>query len=431
MRKLAMPAISVAALAATCPNGVIGSPLSDAGDAETMLVEVNQKLDKLNGEVKQTAETALKEAKDAGEVSAEVKQTADKLLSQQTAMNKVVEDLKALVEGMDGKVKDVSQQVAEGMPSGSSVQSFGQAAVAAAGDRLQAYAGGTLTLNVENAITTAAGSGGGMIFHTEERDPVEMARRQLKIVDLISRGSTDTDKVKYTKQTTRTDGTSMVAEQGTYGASSYGWSKAEADVRKIGHITHISEEAMKDAAQLQTMVDTELRYGCELKLETQVLAGDNTGENLGGLLPNATPFLAANGLPNATRIDRLRLAILQVALADHVADGITLNPTDWAAIELLKDGNGRFIWGNPGTGNGPTLWGKPVVESNSMSAGEWLVGAFKMAATLYLRSDVEVLISSEHGTNFVEDMLTMKGRMRAALAVKRPASLVTGDFTFV
>lgn len=430
MKKSLMPAISVAALMAARPDGVVGAPQFDIGEAETALKEVNNKLDKLNGEIKQTAETALKEAKDAGEVSAEVKQTADKLLSEHSATNKVVEELKALVEGVDSKLLEVSQQVAEGGGAGGTPMSFGAATVAAAGDRLKAFAGGTLSINVENAITTAAGSAGGMIFHTEERDPVEIARRQLKIVDLISRGSTETDKVKYVKQTTRTDATGNVAEQGTYPASSYGWSKAEADVRKIGHITHISEEAMADAAQLQTMIDTELRYGCELRLETQVLAGDGTGENLNGLIPNATAFSAASGLPDATRIDRLRLAILQVALADYSCDGIALNPTDWAAIELLKDSNGRFIFGNPGTGNGPTLWGKPVVESNSMSAGEWLVGAFKMAATLYVRSDVEVLISSEHGTNFVEDMLTMKGRMRAALAVKRPASLVTGNFTF-
>lgn len=435
MSKMMMPAICMAALAAARPVCVIGNPRADGDDPEVLLKKVSQQLDNLTGEVKQTAEQALKEAKTSGEVSQEVKQTADKLLTQQTATNKVVEALKASLEGVDSKILEVSQQVAAGGGRGGSgaPMSLGAAFVANE-DQIKAFlnngARGGLSVEIQNAITTASGSAGGMIFHSEERDPVEMARRQLKIIDLISRGSTDTDKVKYVKQTVRTDATGTVAEGGAYAASSFGWSKAEADVRKIGHVTHISEEAMADAAQLQTMIDTELRYGVELKLETQVLAGAGTGESLSGLITEATAFSAAAGLPNATRIDRLRLAILQVALADYTADGVALNPTDWAAIELLKDSNGQFIFGNPGTGNAPTLWGKPVVESNSMTAGEWLVGAFKMAATLYTRSDIEVLISSEHGTNFVEDMLTMKGRVRAALAVKRPASLVSGNFTF-
>ena len=53
-----------------------------------------------------------------------------------------------------------------------------------------------------------------------------------------------------------------------------------------------------------------------------------------------------------------------------------------------------------------------------------------MAATFYDRRETEVLISSEHDTNFVEDMLTMKARKRVALAVKRALAMVTGDFTF-
>ncbi len=77
------------------------------------------------------------------------------------------------------------------------------------------------------------------------------------------------------------------------------------------------------------------------------------------------------------------------------------------------------------------LWGKNVVESNTMTAGEWLVGDLALAATYYDRQETEVLISSENDTNFVEDMLTMKARKRVALAIKRTLAMVTGDFTFV
>jgi HK97 family phage major capsid protein len=63
-----------------------------------------------------------------------------------------------------------------------------------------------------------------------------------------------------------------------------------------------------------------------------------------------------------------------------------------------------------------------------MDVDEFLVGAFLTAATIYDRMDAEVLISSEDADNFTKNMLTVRAEKRLALAVKRPAALVTGDF---
>lgn len=427
------------ALAATPPAALCSVVMADAtaGDLEATLKDVQAQLANLNGEVKATAEKALAQSKKSGDVSAETKATADQLLTAQNSLNGQVEEITAKLEGLEQSNLDLAQGLAAGGGRGASgAVSMGRAVSEEGADAIKAYlsggAAGGMSFNVQAAITTAATSAGGLIFHDEERAPVNMARRRLRIVDMISAGRTGSDLVTYRKQTLRTDATAMVAEQGTYPASAFGWTKATENVRKVGAVTNLTEEALADADQLQTEIDTELRYGVEKEIEEQVLAGDGTGENLSGLITNATAFAAAAGLPNANAIDRLRLGILQVALADYVADGIVLNPTDWAAIELIKKGAGdaSYVFGQPGTGNMPMLWGKAVAESNSMSAGEWLVGEMAIAATLYERSGLEVLISSEHGTNFVEDMLTMKARKRLALAVKRGAALVTGNFTF-
>lgn len=439
MKKLHMPAISVAALAAAAPQNAVlfGGVRADASaDPEKLLAEVSQKLGQLNGEVKQTAENALAEAKKAGEVSQETKNLADKLLTAQNALKQTADKITEQLEGQDAKILEVSQTLASGNlgGGGGARMTMGQAALAEGEEGIKAFlangARGNLCIPVSNAITTADGSGGGLIYQEEERTPVNMARRRLRIVNLLSRGRTGSDMVKYRKQTLRTDATAAIAEGGTYPESAFGWTKAQAQVKKIGAVTNITEETMADADLLQSEIDVDLRYGLDLEEEKQVLAGDGVGENLHGLIPNATAFAAAAGLPNQTRIDRLRLAVLQVTLADYIPTAFVLNPTDWAAIDLLKDTQGRFIFGNPGAMSTPALWGKDVVESNTMSAGEWLTGDFELAATYYDRSEAEVIISSEHDQNFVEDMLTMKARKRAALAIKRTPAMVTGDFTF-
>ena len=52
----------------------------------------------------------------------------------------------------------------------------------------------------------------------------------------------------------------------------------------------------------------------DLEEEQQILAGDGVGDNLSGLITEATPFAAQAGLPDQTRLDRLRLALLQLEL---------------------------------------------------------------------------------------------------------------------
>lgn len=442
MRKIllaTLPLVNLAALAAhATPAAVLGPVQFEVAPNEALLKQVQASLDKLNGDVKQTAEAALAQAKKAGEVSAETKAQADIQLRVQTELSQAVKTLTENLEGVTAANLEMAQNMAAGGSRGASAPvSLGRAVVEQHADAIKAYlsggASGAMSIDVQNAITTAAGSAGGLITHEEERGAVALPRRALRISQLVTQGRTGSDLVTYRKQTLRTDATAMVAETGSYPESSFGWTKATDQVRKVGHVTNISEEAMADADQLQTELDTEMRYGLDKERDTQVLIGDGLGENLTGLVPNATAFVAAAGLADENRIDRLRLAFLQVALADYVADTVVLNPTDWAAIELIKKGasDASYVFGNPATGSAPMLWGKSVAESAAMSVGEWLAGDLLMAATLYERSGVEVLISSEHGANFVEDMLTMKVRQRLALAIKRGPAMVTGNFTFI
>ena len=64
-----------------------------------------------------------------------------------------------------------------------------------------------------------------------------------------------------------------------------------------------------------------------------------------------------------------------------------------------------------------------------MTAGDFLVGAFKMGATVYDRMAVEVLISTENVDDFEKNLATMRAEERVAIAVKRPQAFTKGTFT--
>jgi len=434
MKNVTLSVTALLALAATQPEALLQAPRADAGSVAAQLTEVGASIKSLREDVMPKAEEALKLAGKGEALNTELKASIDEAMTKFNAASGEYKKLEGKLEALETANLDLAQAVAGARPGGSDRVTAGREVVDS--ESFKAYtaggAQGQFKMEPKAAITSLDGSGGGLIWSDRETAPVNMARRQLLIRSLLNVVPTGSNAVEYSKQVLRTNAAAPTAEGVALPESTYGWEQATAGVKKIGHFINVSEEALNDSAQLAGEIDGELSYGTDLAEEGQILAGSGTGQNLSGLITEATAFAAAVGLPNTDRIERLRLGMLQVVLADYASDGIVLNPMDWAGIELMREtATGAFLFGVPGTAAAPALWRMPVVESNSMTAGEWLVGSFFMAATLYDRQQNEVLLSTEHDGNFVKGMVTVKSTKRVALAVKRPASLVTGNFTFV
>ena len=422
---------NVLAHAGAIPAGVLCAPRADAGNVVKLISDVEAKISGMRDDLMRNAETALAEAKKSGTLSAEVKASVDEGMAKWNQAHAEAIRLQGVLEGLEARTLDMEQMLAGGGGTQAGAPKTAGAELVES-DALKSYVAGGLSGDMRfapnAAITTADGSGSA--WSEREGDVVQMPRRRLLMRNLLNVSPTGAGVIDYMKQTTRTNNAGMTAEGGTMPTSDYGWTKAQAIVRKISHKAELSDEAFADAPRVQNFVDTEMRFGLDLKEDVQILTGDGTGENLSGLQTEATAFSAASGLPDGNRIERLRLAFLQVVLADYAADGAVLNPTDWAAIELTKDANGVFVVGSATAPAGPRLWSVPVVETPAQSAGSWLAGAFAMAATLYDRQQTELLISSENKDYFESGMKTVRATKRVALEVKRGASLVTGDFTF-
>lgn len=432
-----MPRASLVALMAARPAGIIGMVRNetnvDPAKLESLLKDVKSELARVGDEVKKTAEDALKQSKDAGTVAADVKSKADELLVAHKKLTDAQEKLTNKLEALETRNQDLEQKLAARRGGGDDeVKSFGD--LVANHDDMRAFAKngsrGTMRLAVpvKQAITSIKPGGGGLIWSDRETEVVGMPKRTMTIRNLLTQGRTGSNAVEYARQTVRTNNARVVSETAQKPESAYSWDQTVANVRTIAHWVPVSRQAMDDAAQLQTEIDSELRYGLMLAEEAELLKGDGTGQHLEGLVPAASTFIPAFAVSGETMIDTLRLAILQASLAEYPADGIVLHPADWARIELTKDGEFRYIFANVMQLAGPQLWGRPVVDTQSMDEDEFLVGAFKMAATIYDRLDPEVIASSEDRDNFIKNMITVRAEERLALAIKRPAALVSGAF---
>src|SRR5690606_14114548 len=104
------------------------------------------------------------------------------------------------------------------------------------------------------------------------------------------------------------------------------------------HLFKASRQVLDDLPALRSSIDARARYGLQIVEETQLLYGNGTGNNLHGMIPQAEDYSHPSGIgviQSEQRLDRIRLAALQVTLADYPSTGVIVHPTDWAAMEML------------------------------------------------------------------------------------------------
>ncbi len=386
---------------------------------EQQVETLQSSLNKIGDAVKAQAEAANKEVARLGEMSAQTRASVDEILTNQG-------ELQARLQEAEQKMLNAGKDNGE--------EEFRSAGLIVA-EKLAAegvssnFNGKSRIQMPRSAITSATGSGGGLVAPDRRAGIIAIPERQMTIRDLIAPGTTTSNMVQYVKETGFTNNAAPVAENTSKPYSDITFAMENASVQTIAHLMKASRQILDDASALASFIDARARYGLMIKEEGQLLYGNGTGANLHGIIPQASAYAAPTGAEVTTeqRIDRLRLAILQAALAEYPATGIVLHPTDWATIELLKDNTGKYIIGNPQNGTTPTLWRLPVVSTQSINQNAFLVGAFNLGAQIFDRMDIEVLVSTENTDDFEKNMVTLRAEERLAFAVYRPEAFVTGE----
>lgn len=285
----------------------------------------------------------------------------------------------------------------------------------------------SLKATITSLTTDAAGSAGAAVAPMRLTGIVTPPQRPLTVRDLLMQGTTDSNAITYVREKLFTNNAAAQASEGAKKAQSdLQLEEVTVGVKTLAHYVKASRQILDDAAMLESYINGRLAYGLKLVEDKQLLNGDGSAGGLQGLTQVAKAFADPAEMKKYTIIDQLRLAQLQVALADYPASGFVLNPIDWAKIELEKDAQGRHIIGNPQSLAQPTLWGIPVVQTQAITAGSFLTGAFNMGAQIFDRQQLGVAVSTENEDDFVKNLVTILCEERLALAIYRPEAFVKG-----
>jgi len=400
--------------------------MTDSSTAE-LLKKVSAELERASSDFSKKAESALDEAKKAGNLSAETKATVDELALKFNSLTDAEKQLKA-------QLGELEQDFARIPAQASASQRTTVGAEVIKSEALKEFAKsvqGNRRISVPvNAALLSVDVAEGVVEPQRLPGIDIMPKQRLFIRDLIATGRTTSPAIFWVQQTGFTNAAAVVAENTAKPYSNISFDTKITPVTTIAHMFKASKQILDDFAQLQSTVDAEMRYGLKYVEEQEILFGDGTGAHLDGIVPQASAFSAAFAPADMTQIDELRLAMLQAQLARLPASGHVLHFTDWAKIELTKDSLGRYIIGNPLGVVGPTLWGLPVVSTEIAAfQGKFLTGAFQTGAQIFDREDANVVISTENADDFEKNMISIRCEERLALAVKRPEAFIFGTFT--
>lgn len=394
-------------------------------DTIKLVGEINAKIDGIKTESQKINEA--------------VKASVDATKDEAKAALKVAEESASKVAAMSESIVAMEQKLADKVKNGSAApESLGHSVIKS--EAFKIFAAGASPKFVQrieaNTITGQTGSPAAnsdtLVGADRLAGIIDGAYRTLSILDFLPQGTTNSNNIEYAKELAFTNSAAETAEGDTKPQSSLTYTLVNAPIRTIAHWLKVSKQVLEDSAQLQSHIDSRLRYGARLRYEQQIVAGNGTNQNISGMTDggNYTAFVAES---DENILDGINRMIEECRIAEYEPDIIMLNPRDWHEIERTKVGTGdaRYVIGDPSSVLSPVLWGKPVIVSNSIPENSGLVGAVRLAYQVWNRSGVVVEMFEQDDTNVQKNLITVRAELRGTLATYLPAAVQFGPLQVV
>jgi HK97 family phage major capsid protein len=165
------------------------------------------------------------------------------------------------------------------------------------------------------------------------------ARQDLKVRDLLTARPTTMQVVDFVKVNAPMAIASPQTEASDKAQNAVTFTSVSEKVRTLATWIPATKQVLDDFSELAGFINSTMPYYVNLEEELQLLSGDGTGENLHGLIPQATAF--STGLLSAAagwnKIDIVGRAIQQITAAKELQPTFAVvHPTDWWGMRLAE-----------------------------------------------------------------------------------------------
>lgn len=334
-------------------------------------------------------------------------------------------ELKTAIAKLEGTIEGLKESkiVGEG-----SFKNIGDAIFKAYSDNIDKIKSNTngmvdLEVKVAGTMTINGNYSGGVIALTElEQGVTRIVRRAPFLRQIVNAGVTLSKYITYIEQANPDPNEAgMTAEGALKTQQDFDLVERQAVTQKVTAFIKVSKEMIQDLPFMQREINTELMELVALKLDSQILSGDGTGNNLVGILQNAVQFSAtgfALTVPFANELDVLRVAIQQVESSLFQVNYIVMHPTDIAKFDVNKTSTGEYTMPMIYTDvNGVKRYnGVEIISNTGMAVGTFLVGDFTKS-NLRVREDMNIQVGFVND-DFTKNLFTVLCEARATHYVK-------------
>lgn len=264
---------------------------------------------------------------------------------------------------------------------------------------------------------TVANSYTGEVIPADTLNIVPLMDRRVHVRSLLPQGTTNSDVVRIPKETGGEGAVNITAEAGTKPAVDFDIATTDYNVYKIAGRVVASEEILNDTAGLQSFIVNRLTNKYRNKEDQQLLYGTGSSQ-IEGVTVNAATFTAVDPADtNANIVDLIIQGAAQLENAEYMANGMLLNPAEYAELVRSKDADGQFIknafWDSEF--NAINVYGIRVYKNTAVAANDYILGDWTNSAQIFDRQGLRIDFSTEDGTNFQENLVTIRIEGRLTL----------------
>jgi len=181
----------------------------------------------------------------------------------------------------------------------------------------------------------------------------------------------------------------------------------------------VTNQMLADAPAFATYLNSQLGDNINVVIEDMLLNGTGTDGQPFGIM--STTGVQAQAF-DTDMVTTIRKAITKLTAIKSPITAVAVSPEDDEAFDLMKDADGRYLGQGPWSSGPGTIWGRTRVVSQSLPQGTAILGNWK-TVSLMDREGLSVLAFNQHKDYAARNLVYVRGELRAAQAIWKPAQL--------
>jgi HK97 family phage major capsid protein len=230
-----------------------------------------------------------------------------------------------------------------------------------------------LEIKAAATITTANAANAADALSREVIPGIQSKPEEENVVLLVlSKGGTSSRTIVWVNRVDKDGGAAFIAEGALKPLKDWTYNEENSVAKKIAVRTKVSTEMLQDFAYMESEIRSLLERDLLKVVDAKLLFGSGTGDEPVGVTTNASAYVGTGldgTITTPTNADAIRAGMLQMRLLNFKPDTVFLNPTDVAALDLLKTSDGHYIK----VETDAIMQHVKVIETTEVEAGSFLL----------------------------------------------------------